>query len=489
VKKNGIYNHVLRYTGLFGGVQGLCMLMSLVRNKFAAIFIGSIGLGLIDIFNRTLSLFSAISSLIAPVSSVRSLSIVYERGDERQLAHQVKVVRSWTLLTGVVGLILCLVLSPLVSRWTFSNYGYTLDFILLSPIIPLSAITSTELAILQATRQLRKAALAASWGAVILMLIAVPFYVILGRQGIVPALVLSTLGCLIVYLRYTLPLFPWHIQPFSLTILRQGLPLLRLSIAYVLAGIAASSAELLVRNSIIRIGNVADVGLYSSGLILTVAAAKFLFVAMDADYYPRLSSLSHRPLRMNLTVNRQLEVCVLLIAPFLICFDVMMPVIIRLLFTPKFLSVVPMAILASYYMFFKATNVPIDYIALSRGEGRMYFLMETSYWVYFALFVILGYQIGGLEGAGVGLSISNFVELIIVYTVYHRYYGLQIGRQASRIIAVQFTLLTLGVLVSMSLNGFAKYAVGVPLFVISLGYTVRLLCRNSNLATILSRKN
>ena len=210
---------------------------------------------------------------------------------------------------------------------------------------------------------------------------------------------------------------------------------------------------------------------------------------MDADYYPRLSSLSHRPLRMNLTVNRQLEVCVLLIAPFLICFDVMMPVIIRLLFTPKFLSVVPMAILASYYMFFKATNVPIDYIALSRGEGRMYFLMETSYWVYFALFVILGYQIGGLEGAGVGLSISNFVELIIVYTVYHRYYGLQIGRQPSRIIAVQFTLLTLGVLVSMSLNGFAKYAVGLPLFVISLGYTVRLLCRNSNLATILSRKN
>ena len=108
--KNGAYNHVIRYTGLFGGVQGFSMLMSFVRNKFVAVLLGSAGIGLIDLYNRTVSFITSFSTLIAPMASVRTLSVAKENGTPEELAEQVKVVRSWTLLTAIIGFTLCTVL-------------------------------------------------------------------------------------------------------------------------------------------------------------------------------------------------------------------------------------------------------------------------------------------------------------------------------------------------------------------------------------------
>lgn len=41
------YTHVLKFTGLFGGVQGLNVLIGLVRNKFVAMLLGPGGMGLV----------------------------------------------------------------------------------------------------------------------------------------------------------------------------------------------------------------------------------------------------------------------------------------------------------------------------------------------------------------------------------------------------------------------------------------------------------
>ena len=40
---NGSYRHILKYTGIFGGVQGLNVLIGLVRTKLVAILLGHFG--------------------------------------------------------------------------------------------------------------------------------------------------------------------------------------------------------------------------------------------------------------------------------------------------------------------------------------------------------------------------------------------------------------------------------------------------------------
>ena len=38
---NNSYRHILKYTGIFGGVQGLNILMGVVRNKIVAVLLDS----------------------------------------------------------------------------------------------------------------------------------------------------------------------------------------------------------------------------------------------------------------------------------------------------------------------------------------------------------------------------------------------------------------------------------------------------------------
>ena len=45
-KGSGTYAHIVKYTGVFGGVQMLSILATLVRNKFTALLIGPFGMGL-----------------------------------------------------------------------------------------------------------------------------------------------------------------------------------------------------------------------------------------------------------------------------------------------------------------------------------------------------------------------------------------------------------------------------------------------------------
>ena len=49
------YNNIFKSTFLFGGSQVIGLLVSLIRNKFAAVLLGASGMGLNGVFMSTLS--------------------------------------------------------------------------------------------------------------------------------------------------------------------------------------------------------------------------------------------------------------------------------------------------------------------------------------------------------------------------------------------------------------------------------------------------
>ena len=135
------YSHVLKYTGLFGGVQGINILVGIVRNKLVALILGPAGMGLISLFNSTINLLSNATNLGISMSAVKNISEAYDNGDEATMRRIVRMVRSWSLLTALFGVLLCIVLSSLLSKWTFGWGNHTLHFILLSPVVGIMAAT------------------------------------------------------------------------------------------------------------------------------------------------------------------------------------------------------------------------------------------------------------------------------------------------------------------------------------------------------------
>lgn len=110
------YSHILKYTGLFGGVQGLNMLVGVVRNKFTAMFLGPSGMGLLSLFNSTSNFLSSASNLGIPTSGVRVVSEADAGNGKDQAVAQ---VRSLCLLSAFLGALICALLGPLLNLFTF----------------------------------------------------------------------------------------------------------------------------------------------------------------------------------------------------------------------------------------------------------------------------------------------------------------------------------------------------------------------------------
>ena len=412
VEKN--YAHILKYTGIFGGVQGLNILIGLVRNKIVASLLGPMGMGLTSLFNSVVNFISQSTNLGISFSAVRHVSELFDAGDEERIRHFVKVVRSWSLLTALLGMLVCVVAGPLLSSHTFAWGDHTLHFVLLAPAVGLIAITGGETAILKGARQLRSLAVIQLAAIFIALVISVPIYYFFGQTGIVPVIVLMALATMLLTIRHSYRLYPLQLRGQK-GILGEGMEMVRLGIAFVLAGVMATGADMIVRSYLNVVGELDTVGLYNVGYTMTMVYGGMVFIAMETDYFPRLSGVVFDTERANQTVNRQIEVSVLIIGPMLVAMLFAVPVMIPVLFTSEFLPVVDMMRFTTLALYLRAMKLPVSYIALARGDGKSYLLLEGLYYVGMVAMVIAGYRWWGLTGTGVALLVLSAAEFFLLY--------------------------------------------------------------------------
>ena len=192
--RDNAFKHILKYTGLFGGVQGLSILVALVRNKIVALLLGPMGMGLMSLFNSTVSFVSSATNLGLGTSAVKDISEAYAIENARALRHSVQVIRAWSFVTALLGLLVCAVFSPLLSRYTFGWGKHTLHFLLLSPVVAMTAITGGELAILKGTRHLKGLASISIINVVLALILSVPLFVVWRVKAIVPSMVIVALS-------------------------------------------------------------------------------------------------------------------------------------------------------------------------------------------------------------------------------------------------------------------------------------------------------
>lgn len=416
-KKDDSYSHILKYTGLFGGVQGLNILMSVVRNKLVAVILGPEGMGLISLFNSSVKLVSDSTNLGISMSAVREISEAYEHGDEEKLCHVISLVRLWSILTALLGMLVCIVFSPLLDRFTFSWGNHTQHFMFLSLAVAMMAISGGELAVLKGTRRLKSLAIISVYGVIGALLTSVPLFYIWGEAAIVPSIILVALLQMLLAICYSFRLFPtFFSMSFShmKSLLCEGLGMVRLGVAFILAGVLGSGAEFAVRSYLNYTSGLDVVGFYNTGFMMTMTYAGMVFQAMETDYFPRLSAVEGTGFELNSVVNKQIEVSLLLVSPLLAMFILGSPFILRLLFSAKFLPVVDMMKIALLAMYFRAVTLPIEYISLSKGDSVAYLFLEAVYDVMFIAMVILGFRFWALEGTGIALVLLGLVNMVMV---------------------------------------------------------------------------
>ena len=485
--EKGAYGQVLKYTGIFGGVQGLNVIVSLVRNKLAAILLGPAGMGLVSLFNATVAFISQATGFGISMSAVRHISELSESGDEAQRAYYIKVVRAWSLLAALLGVLVCVAIGPFLSSNTFAWGNHTLHFILLAPAVGMIAVTAGETAILKGTRQLKPLVVVQTFTILATLILTVPAYYFFGQAGIVPVIVLMALVTLLFTVNYSWRLYPLQLSG-SKGILGDGMEMIRLGVAFTLAGIVGAGSEMLIRSWLNLQGDLDAVGLYNAGYMITVTYASMVFSAMEADYFPRLSAVNGDVPATNETVNKQTEVTLLIIAPMLVGMIVLLPVLTPLLLSEKFMPIVAMTQVAALAMFFKAITLPAAYITLARGYSLIYLSLETAYFIVFVLLMMYGYRHWGLLGTGIAITAANVFDFFMIHTVAYFRYGYKMSSAVMRYSAIHILIGLLAFFTTITVDGFVYWVFGIGLSLVSLLFSLLILHQKTHLWAALMKR-
>lgn len=394
------FSQILKTTSLFGGVQIIVIFFSILRTKAAAVLLGPSGMGIVGLFTSTLDFFGSATNFGLATSAVRSISSQNSQENDPSFGRTISIIQNLAWITGLVGLCVVVLLSPLLSRLVFGSDSYVWAFIFLSLTLFLNQVLAGRMALIQGVRKLSLLAQITVFNSIFSVLITIPLYYFYGQQGIVPALILISLASLFGVLYFSRQLSIPHIKVSFLQSLKEGKEILKLGFFIGLSGFFSLGSAYLLRLLINRIGSLEDVGLYNAGFAMINTYVGLVFTAMATDYFPRLSENSSDKVRFSETVNHQMEVAILLLGPILCLFIVFINPIIVILYSKAFVLINEMLLWSALGMLFKALGWCLGYIILTKGSSTFFLKNELFALIYQFLLSVAGYYFFGLKGLG-----------------------------------------------------------------------------------------
>lgn len=467
------YRQIVKATSLFGGVQFFQIIISIVRSKFVAILLGPSGMGVVGLLTSSTGLITGLTNFGLGTSAVKNISEATATNDNERISTVILVMRRLLWVTGLLGALVTLIFSPLLSEFTFGNKDYTLAFVWISITLLFNQLSTGELVMLQALRHLQNLAKANVYGSFVGLLITIPLYYKFGIEGIVPVIIITSFVTLF---------FSWYfakkvkLENTSVSYTKtvaEGKSMMVMGFMISLSGLITLIAAYLLRIFINRTGNVADVGFYSAGFTIINTYVGMIFTAMGTDYYPRLSVVASDDEQCKQLINQQSEIALLILAPILIAFLIFVNWAIIILYSSQFLSITGMVYWATMGIFFKAVSWAIAFVFLAKGVGKLYFWNDFFGSIYFLLFSLLGYYYGGLTGLGVSFLISYILYLIQVFFIAKVKYEFSFSPSFMQIFVIQFLLAMAGFAVVYLINQPYTYILGVILIGFSCWYSYK----------------
>jgi O-antigen/teichoic acid export membrane protein len=465
------YRQIMKATSLFGGVEVFNILIVIIRSKFIAVLLGPTGMGIAGLLLSTTNFIGGLTGFGLGTSAVRDISAANSTGDRERISTVVTVFRRLIWITGTLGMVVTLVLSPLLSRFAFGNYDYTLAFILISVILLIGQLSAGQMVLLKGMRKLQYLAKANVSGGVLGLLVSIPLYYVYGIRGIVPAIVLTALVILARswYFSRKVKLEPVKVSRAQIVL--EGKGMVKMGLMVSLNGLFALGTSYILRIYIGRTGGVDQVGLYTAGFAIISTYVGLIFSAMGTDYYPRLSAVAHSNELCRQIINQQAEIALLILAPIISIFLIYINWLVVLLYSTKFIAINNMIHWAALGMIFKAPSWAIAYILLVKKNVKHYFWSEIISICYLFGLNILGYSFWGLTGLGISYLIAyvfSFIQLILISKYF---YNFSFKQTFVRIFIIQLFIVLICFIVVEFLRTPYNYLIGTIFISLSSWYS------------------
>lgn len=478
------YKNIFKTTFLFGFVRVFQIFTGIIKNKIVAILLGPEGVGIIGIFSNSINLLQSGAGLGISQSAVRDISEANGSNNYSKFSHIISLTNKVILFTCLLGIIITIVLSPYLSKWTFGDNNYTIAYIWLALVVGLNILTEGQLAILKGMRQMRALAKASMIGSIVGLITAVPMYFFFGKSGIVPSFIITAFSA-VFFSNFYVRKIKYEKITFTLKqIKKESSPMVKMGTALMLVGFLGLLFDLLIAVYVRYKGGIETVGFYRAGTTIIASYFGIVLSSMTTDYYPRISSVNHDNVKIKDELIRQSEVGLILIFPIAVLFVFLSPIIIQILYSKLFIQTISYTDYAIIATIIIVCSNNMGMILLAKQETKIFTIYSLLHRLIFIPIYLLLFNQYGL----IGLGISYLLDALVQFFVYGIILKFKYQIHLNRILMIQLIIVlfvTISTILIRNIDLIAiRYILGVSVFIFSCIYSMYLTKKKMNINII-----
>ena len=457
------YKQIFKATSVFGGVQVFMIIVNLLKSKVIAYLLGPEGVGISSLLLNPVNLISQITGLGINTSAIRD--VAKSTNDPSELRKTVQTVRAWSRVTGLIGSIILFAFAPWISQWTFGSNDYVLDFRILSIVVLLIALGNENDVILKGQRRIKYIAKAGVFSAFIGLIVSIPIYYFLGKEGIVVVIVVTYLSIFIFNRYYAGKEKVKYLKLSNKELFSRGKNMASLGSMMVL-GMAIQTLTMYFTNIFIRShGDIHDVGLFQAGMSITAVSIDMVYNAMAGDFYPRLSAVCDDSEKVRNLINQQAEMAVILTTPIILIMLNFVSLFIQFLLSFDFLSISTFISWVFLAVMLRPVSYTLYYLLLAKGNTKWCFVFSVIVSGTLIIFYPLGYIFGGVSGLGVGYLLMMLMYAIGIVWYVKKQYCIEYTMPFYKFLFVSILIVSITFVVSLCVNSYWKYIINFPLLI------------------------
>jgi antigen flippase len=471
------YLQILKSTAVVGASSAISVVFSIIRNKAIAVMLGPEGIGLMALYNSIADIAQTLAGVGVQSSGVRQIAEAAATDDKEKIARTARIVGRVSLLLGVIGALLLVMIAAPVSNLTFGGYQHTAGIALLSIALALRIISGGQMALLQGMRRISNLAIVNIGAAFAGTVVTIPLIYFLGQKGIVPSLIAVAAVTLLAswHYRRKIDLPAVEIPPSAFS--DESKRLLRLGLVFMASGLLTFGAAYAVRLIVLHAEGISSAGLYQAAWAIGGLYAGFVLQAMGTDFYPRLTAVCSDNSDTNRLVNEQTQMSLLLAGPGVVATLTFAPIVMQLFYSHEFDGATNLLRWICLGMMLRIIAWPMGYIVIAKGAQSIFFWTEvaaTAVHVGLALVLVKAF---GAVGAGVAFFGLYVWHTLLIYCIVRHMTGFRWSTENMKICPVFLIASALVFLATQTLPQWQSTALGSAAVLLSGLYSLRKLAQ------------
>ncbi|MDD5421810.1 MAG: oligosaccharide flippase family protein [Candidatus Omnitrophica bacterium] len=428
---------MLKATATASSITVSNIFTALVRSKFTAVVLGTSGVGLFSQAFNLLNFSITVASLGIGRGVTKYVSTFSAQDKEEKTSYTISFAVMTQLAATVALAVLMVVFSGFVSRYLFLSESYSRLVLFLAVSIPLIVLSGTFEAVLVGFGHYKNFTYGRVAAALISLVPLFGFIYFMGFRGTFPYLLASSLiafgiGYYLIYRKVPREVFA-SIFDFRNLIKRYDKGLSRMILSYgatsFITGGLGLFCVVFLRTILINYFGPEANGLYQVVFAMSANYLTLFTNGIWAYFFPKVSSLSAGPDKQEYMneLNNALRFCLVGVIPFAVCLYILRDVVIRVVFSVKFL---PAADLFStqlagdmFYLIFYLLCASL----LAREKLKMYLGIGLVYNACLVVVFLCAAGHMGLRAITFSYMVSNMAAALILVFYHSRVLGVKIS--------------------------------------------------------------